>query len=91
MKIRCMQKGTGGGFDVVKNGLGEYEITDGKHPRPVGLGLNKDLKMMRKDFIFVKNEKSSFEDFKKNSSYNKCEQSLYITEVYGGYRIVESW
>ena len=48
-------------------------------------------KFQRKDYILVKKDKVGFEDFKNNKDVNKCEQALYLTELKGGYRIVESW
>jgi hypothetical protein len=79
-----------------KNSIGEYNIIQNKdNLNPTHFmfrgGFEKTHKLMRRDFILVKKDIVGFEDFKNNSDVNKCEQALYLTELFGGYRIIESW
>jgi hypothetical protein len=93
-----------GVFSVYERIDGKYVISDVNIDRTqysiqkmlgsrngVANNIPDKYKFQRKDFILVKKEKVGFEDFKNNKDVNKCEQALYLTELKGGYRIVESW
>jgi len=77
------------------NVTGKYEIYDGhvdhRHFIFNDITNKPNIISKRVDFILVNREKVGFEDFKNNKDVNKCEQALYLTELKGGYRIVESW
>jgi hypothetical protein len=90
-----------GVFSVYERINGNYVISDKNIDRKNYFYKNlyggkntenpEQYKFYRKDFILVKKDKVGFEDFKNNNDVNKCEQALYLTELKGGYRIVESW
>ena len=69
------------------------ELKKGEEVRMNSVPNIKDgyYKMYREDFILTYTKTVGFDEFKNDSTVNKCESALYITRTNNGYRIIESW